>query len=264
MISVHEAEKQSLQEIEQFLLAAKEIRFEASQREEIYGWVERLLCQQEYIGQGRRTRGLLRRYLGKMTGLSRAQLTRLVGRYLATGRVRIKTSHRHRFPTRYTRADVELQAQVDEAHQTLSGPLPDAFSSASLATTASSSSSAWPPSPTGICTTYAAPRAIASASRITKKRGPAQWPLASAAVPIREGAPGICGWIRCTKATPNMPGVSTTSTPWMKSRNGKLWRRCRASRKRVWNRCSSWCWPSFPLSFTAFTPTMAVSSSIRP
>jgi len=122
MISVHEIEKLSLQQIEQFLLAAKEVRFEASQREEIYGWVERLLCQQEYMGQGRRARGLLRRYLGKMTGLSRAQLTRLVGRYLATGRVRIKTSHRHRFPTRYTRADIELLAQVDEAHETLSGP----------------------------------------------------------------------------------------------------------------------------------------------
>jgi transposase InsO family protein len=122
MISVHETEKLSLQQIEQFLLAAKEVRFEASQREEIYGWVERLLCQQEYMGQGRRARGLLRRYLGKMTGLSRAQLTRLVGRYLATGRVGIKTSHRHRFPTRYTRADIELLAQVDEAHQTLSGP----------------------------------------------------------------------------------------------------------------------------------------------
>jgi transposase InsO family protein len=122
MISVHETEKLSLQQIEQFLLAAKEVRFEASQREEIYGWVERLLCQQEYMGQGRRARGLLRRYLGKMTGLSRAQLTRLVGRYLATGRVRIKTSHRHRFPTRYTRADIELLAQVDEAHETLSGP----------------------------------------------------------------------------------------------------------------------------------------------
>jgi transposase InsO family protein len=65
---------------------------------------------------------VLRRYIGKMTGLSRAQLTRLVGGYVATGRVRIKTSHRHRFPTRYTRADIELLAQVDEAHETLSGP----------------------------------------------------------------------------------------------------------------------------------------------
>jgi len=122
MISVHEAETLSLQEIEQFLLAAKEVRFEASQGEEVYGWVERLLCQQEYARQGRRARGLLRRYLGKMTGLSRAQLTRLVGRYLATGRVGRKTNRRHRFPTRYTRADVELLAQVDEAHESLSGP----------------------------------------------------------------------------------------------------------------------------------------------
>jgi collagenase-like PrtC family protease len=39
MISVHEAEGLSLHEIEQFLLAAKEVRFEASQREEFtVGW----------------------------------------------------------------------------------------------------------------------------------------------------------------------------------------------------------------------------------
>jgi transposase InsO family protein len=122
MISVHEAEKLSLQQIEQFLLAAKEVRFEASQRQEVYGWVERLLCGQEYARQGRQARGLLRRYLGKMTGLSRAQFTRLVGRYLATGQVRRKTSRRHRFPTRYSRADIELLALVDEAHESLSGP----------------------------------------------------------------------------------------------------------------------------------------------
>ncbi len=122
MISVHEAEKLSLQQIEKFLLATKEVRFQASHREEVYGWIERLLCQQEYAQQGRRTRGLLRRYIGKMTGLSRAQLTRLVGRYVTTGQVRVKSSCRHRFPQRYTRADIELLAQVDEAHESLSGP----------------------------------------------------------------------------------------------------------------------------------------------
>jgi hypothetical protein len=71
MISVHESEKLSLQEIEQFLLAATGVRFEASQRKEAYAWVERLLCQREYARQGRRARGLLRRYIEKMTGLSR-------------------------------------------------------------------------------------------------------------------------------------------------------------------------------------------------
>jgi|SRR5207245_2012654 len=122
MISVHETEKLSLQQIAKFLAAAKEVQFKASERKEIYGWIERLLCQQQYVRQGRRARGLLRRYIGKMTGLSRAQLTRLVGRYVATGQVRMKSSHRHRFPQRYTRADIELLAQVDEAHEGLSGP----------------------------------------------------------------------------------------------------------------------------------------------
>lgn len=122
MISVHETEKLSLQQIEKFLAAAKEVRFEASERKQVYGWIERLLCQQEYARQGRRARGLLRRYIGKMTGLSRAQLTRLVGRYVATGQVQVKSSRRHRFPQRYTRADIELLAQVDEAHAGLSGP----------------------------------------------------------------------------------------------------------------------------------------------
>src|SRR5208337_4522965 len=97
MISVHEAEKLSLEQIEKFLLATEEVRFEASKRTEIYGWVERLLCQQEYSRQGRAARGLLRRYIGKMTGLSRAQLTRLIGRYLASGQVRSQPARRHRF-----------------------------------------------------------------------------------------------------------------------------------------------------------------------
>ena len=48
MISVHEAEKLSLEQIEKFLLATEEVRFEASRRAEVYAWIERLLCQQEY------------------------------------------------------------------------------------------------------------------------------------------------------------------------------------------------------------------------
>jgi transposase InsO family protein len=55
-------------------------------------------------------------------GLSRAQVTRLIGRYLECGEVKEPRYQRHRFAARYTRADVELLAAVDEAHDTLSGP----------------------------------------------------------------------------------------------------------------------------------------------
>ena len=33
------------------------------------------------------SKGLLKEFLGKVTGLSRAQLTRLIGQYRATGRI---------------------------------------------------------------------------------------------------------------------------------------------------------------------------------
>ena len=54
-----------------------------------------------------------------MTGLSRAQITRLVGQYRNQGEVKESSYRRHRFTSQYTQADVELLATVDEAHETL-------------------------------------------------------------------------------------------------------------------------------------------------
>ena len=119
---MHEAEKLSLEAIGRFVEASEELRFEGENRQQVYGWVERLLVQQEYAQHGKAARGLVRRYIEKMTGMSRAQVTRLIARYTATGQVRPTIYRRRRFPGLYTRADVELLASVDEAHETLSGP----------------------------------------------------------------------------------------------------------------------------------------------
>jgi len=105
-----------------FVGASEAIRFESKNREQVYGWLERVLVQQEYVLQGKSARGLVRRYIEKMTGLSRAQVTRLIARYAATGRVQPTVYRRRRFPEHFTRADIELLASVDEAHETLSGP----------------------------------------------------------------------------------------------------------------------------------------------
>lgn len=115
-------ERLSLEQIQAFLKASEEFRFEASKRKEIYEWVTRTLVEQEYSGQAREAKGVLRQYLGKMTGLSRAQVTRLIGRYHESGMVKERGYRRHRFVRRYTSADIEVLAGVDEAHETLSGP----------------------------------------------------------------------------------------------------------------------------------------------
>lgn len=122
MISVLGAEKLSLVEIEAFVAASESVRFSGCGRTEIYGWVERLLCHHEYPLQGRRSKGILRAYIERMTGFSRAQSTRLIGGYVKAGRIAPKPSLRPRFQRHYTAADIELLATVDNAHETLSGP----------------------------------------------------------------------------------------------------------------------------------------------
>ena len=115
-------ERLSLEQIQAFLRASEEFRFEASKRKELYEWVTRVLVEHEYGGRPREAKGVLRQYLGKMTGLSRAQVTRLIGRYHESGMVKERGYRRHRFVRRYTPADIQLLAGVDEAHETLSGP----------------------------------------------------------------------------------------------------------------------------------------------
>jgi DNA-binding transcriptional ArsR family regulator len=115
-------ERLSLEQIRAFMAASEEFRFEASNREEVYGWITRTLVEQEYGGQKREAKGLLRMYIGKMTGMSRAQVTRLIGSYLENGIVRERRYQRNRFATQFGAGDVELLAAVDEAHETLSGP----------------------------------------------------------------------------------------------------------------------------------------------
>ena len=57
-----------------------------------------------------------------MTGLSRAQVTRLLHQHRTTGAIADRRRPRHPFPRRYTKADIGLLAEVDALHGTLSGP----------------------------------------------------------------------------------------------------------------------------------------------
>ena len=115
-------EKLSLEEIQAFLEASGEVGFKGRNREEVYEWVNAALRGQRYQDLKRRDRGVVRHYVEKMTGLSRAQVTRLITVYVSGEEVKAKPYRRHCFTKRYTREDVELLAAVDEAHDGLSGP----------------------------------------------------------------------------------------------------------------------------------------------
>lgn len=112
----------SLEGIRVFVAGSGQVAFAGQKRAETYAWVERTLVRLQYAGLCRADKGVVKRYLERMTGLSRAQVTRLVGQQADTGRVKAKAYARRQFPRRYTDQDVSLLAYVDKAHGNLSGP----------------------------------------------------------------------------------------------------------------------------------------------
>ncbi len=117
-----ETTRMTLEQIGAFLTASEEIEFGAKDRTEMYDGVRQILIGQQYHTLGKEEKGLLRSYLGKLTGLSRAQVTRRISQYLEHGTIEEKRYNRRRFPSLYTRADMGLLAEVDEAQETVSGP----------------------------------------------------------------------------------------------------------------------------------------------
>jgi hypothetical protein len=110
------------EQLQDFLRGSQAMQFAGQNRAEIYAWIGETLTQQEYLRQGKKDRGLIRQYLMKVAGKSRAQITRLIQQYACSGEVRWAGRAGHRFGRSYSERDIALLAEVDRAHERLSGP----------------------------------------------------------------------------------------------------------------------------------------------
>ena len=106
----------TLEQIRTLVGAHNLVRFTGLRRHEVYEWVERTLVRHQYANLRKPDKGVLKLYLEHMSGLSRAQVTRLITGYQETGRVIAVPYERTRFASIYTAADVDLLAYVDRAH----------------------------------------------------------------------------------------------------------------------------------------------------
>lgn len=122
MLAMDDTQITTLEQIQRVLSAPKEITFKGSTKAQRYAWVEAVLKRLGYFTLNRRGKGLVKAYLLRLSGLSRAQLTRLIARFLLNGAIRPSKAPRNRFPVQYTPADKALLAETDNAHGRLSGP----------------------------------------------------------------------------------------------------------------------------------------------
>jgi len=121
-ISMDDAQITTLEQVQNILESSRAIAFKGIGREQRYHWIEAVVKRFDYFKLGRKGKGLLRAYLQRLSGFSRAQITRLLSRKLMHGAIGVVKGLRNRFATKYTAADKELLAQTDNAHCRLSGP----------------------------------------------------------------------------------------------------------------------------------------------
>ena len=113
----------SLAEVRAFLDGAAEVAFSAPPSADRHAWLATTLRQFHYGSLKRPDKGLVRAFALKVTGYSRAQLTRLIRQWQQD---RCLTDRRgpptQPFARRYTEADVRALVTLDRLHGQLSGP----------------------------------------------------------------------------------------------------------------------------------------------
>ena len=264
---MHEAEKLNLEQIEAFLNASQAIRFEGENREQVYGWVEQVLRQQQYPRTRPQGAGLAAPLPGEddraEPGAGDAADCPLSGQqHRASGELSAAPLSRSATPeptsscwppsTRRTRrsADRPPGAFSQREYQHYGKPEYERLAQQSR----------WP-----ICT-------ICAASQRYRERRLSYHQTKPTTVSHRRAAAArSCRPARLSAGGHGAPGrselgpkASITSTLSMRSRSGRSWPPPSASARPGWSRCWPRCCASFLSAFAAFIPTTAASSSINP
>jgi hypothetical protein len=113
----------SITELELFLSGNQKVAFSVlGHKTERYNFIAKTLIKLRYFTRSKKDKGVVIRYLIKMTNDSRQQITRLIKQYLKTGKINWRPSRNNGFTKKYTKKDVTLLAKMDERHDTPCGP----------------------------------------------------------------------------------------------------------------------------------------------
>jgi hypothetical protein len=86
IIQMNDIKIETIKDIEEFLKTTERMDFRKNNMEEAYKWINKILIKFEYLGKLKKSeKGIVRKYIIKMTGYSRAQAARLIKQYIRTG-----------------------------------------------------------------------------------------------------------------------------------------------------------------------------------
>lgn len=120
-ITMDDSHMLSIAQVREFLQLSEVVKFEGISLTEKYEWTDKVLTRFRYSQLKKKDRGSVRKYIMKMTGISKSQLTRLIFKKAEVGKVLPSSQGRHSFSTIYTPEDIARVVETDNAHCRLSG-----------------------------------------------------------------------------------------------------------------------------------------------
>jgi hypothetical protein len=108
----------TVESLDQFLQGKQVIALGVlGDKTERYQFTQKILVKFTYQTCSKKDKGLISRFLMKMTGYSRQQVTRLIGQHKRKGRIEWQPCRDNGFSRRYSNEDVRLLALMDEQHE---------------------------------------------------------------------------------------------------------------------------------------------------
>ncbi len=116
---MNEKELSSIDDLSMFLEGSLPIAYSmCGNKYEYYKWIQNTLVKFQYLTLKKHGKGVVIRYLMKMSCYSRQQITRLIKQYCETGLIRARQRTVQGFKRRYTNEDIRLLAAMDARHDT--------------------------------------------------------------------------------------------------------------------------------------------------
>lgn len=113
----------SISQIKEFLKLNNDgAKFLAENKVERNLWIENVLNKFRYFSCVKKEKVIVKRYIAKMTGLSKTQTKKLIAKKRKVGKIIVAYSNCRRFPKIYNADDIALLIKTDNLHERMSGP----------------------------------------------------------------------------------------------------------------------------------------------
>ncbi len=121
VITMSDKQIANMAEMQRFVDGTLRVEFTFADKDACYQWIQHTLVRFCYMACSRQDKGLISRYLMKVSGYSSRQVKRLIQQYRKTGRVKRQQRTVAGFERVYGSAGALLLAYTDQLHGTLSG-----------------------------------------------------------------------------------------------------------------------------------------------